>query len=61
MQLEVPKWNLEVHDVMNNQKIMEQSVVGDSYILDLSALNPGIYAVRAIIGDKVATRKIHKN
>ncbi len=58
---EVPKWNLEVHDVMNNQKIMEQSVVGDSYILDLSALNPGIYAVRAIIGDKVATRKIHKN
>lgn len=58
--MEVPEWTLEVHDAMNNQKIMEINVVGYSYILDMSAFKPGIYAVRAIGGGKVSTGKIYK-
>ena len=58
---EVPNWSLDVHNAITSQKIVEQKVVGDSYILDMSALVPGIYTVRAVMGDKVATGKIYKH
>lgn len=58
---EVPNWSLDVHNAITSQKIVEQKVIGDSYILDLSGLNPGIYAVRAIVGDKISTGKIYKH
>lgn len=57
---EVSKWNLEVHNALSTQKIKECSVVGDSYVLDVSALNPGIYVITAIIGGKKYTEKIIK-
>lgn len=58
---DVPKWSLDVQNAITSQKVVEQKVVGDSYILDMSAFDPGIYAVRAVIGNKVATGKIYKH
>ena len=58
---DVPKWSLDVQNAITSQKVVEQKVVGDSYILDMSAFDPGIYAVRAVIDDKVATGKIYKH
>lgn len=57
---DIPKWNIEVHNAMNVQKIIEYNVVGENYTLDLSAFNPGIYIISAIIGDNVYTGKICK-
>lgn len=57
---DVPKWSLKIHNAITSQKIKEVNVVGDSYMLDMSALNPGIYAVRAIMGAHVLSGKIYK-
>jgi len=58
---DVPKWSLKIHNAITSQKIKEVNVVGDSYMLDMSALNPGIYAVRAIMGGHVLSGKIFKH
>lgn len=57
---EVPNWSLEVYNAMSTQKIKECKVVGSSYMLDISALNSGIYIITAIMGDKKYTEKIIK-
>ncbi len=57
---EAPNWSLEVHNAMSTQKIKECKVVGSSYMLDMSALNSGIYIITAIMGDKKYTEKIIK-
>lgn len=57
---DVHKWSIKVHNAMNSQKVLEHNVVGDSYVLNMTSLNPGIYVVSAIIGDKVYTGKICK-
>ena len=57
---EATNWSLELRNVMNSQKMMEQNVVGNSYILDMSTMNSGIYVVTARIGEKVYSGKICK-
>lgn len=53
-------WIIEVYNVMNSRKIMERNVIGTSYLLDTSALPPGIYVLRAIINGKIYEEKIQK-
>lgn len=51
-------WTLEIYDAMGLNKVMQTHVTGNSYVLDMSAMRSGIYAVRAQYRGKVYSGKL---
>ena len=52
-------WTLEVYESAKAELTTTQKVEGLSCTLDTSRWKPGIYIVRAIIGDETLTEKIN--
>ena len=51
-------WTLEVYNATTGEKVFSQEVDGTNYTIDTTGWRPGVYVVRAIIGDEVLNEKI---
>ena len=51
-------WKLEVYNSTNGNKVFSQEVDGESFVIDTTGWDPGIYIVKAYIGDEVLSEKI---
>ncbi len=51
-------WKLEVYNSTNGNKVFSQEVEGESFVIDTTGWDPGIYIVKAYIGDEVLSEKI---
>ena len=58
-QVENVNWTLEVYESTKAELTASQKVEGLSCTLDTSRWKPGIYIVRALIGDETLTEKIN--
>ena len=53
-------WVLEVYNATTGEKVFSQEVDG-TYIIDTTGWKPGVYVVRAVIGDEVLNEKVIVN
>ena len=51
-------WTLEVNNATTGEKVFDQEVDGTNYTIDTTGWRPGVYIVRAIIGDEVLNEKV---
>ena len=51
-------WTLEVYNSTTGEKVFCEKVDGSNYAIDTTGWKPGVYIVRAIIGDEVLNEKI---
>lgn len=51
-------WSLEVYKATTGKKIFGQEIEGTSYSLDTTGWEPGVYIVKATIGDQELTEKV---
>lgn len=51
-------WKIEVYNGTTGEKVFSQDISGTSYSIDTTGWKPGIYIVRAIIGDIILNEKI---
>ena len=54
-------WTLEVYNATTGEKVFSQEVDGTNYIIDTTGWKPGVYVVRAVIGDEVLNEKVVVN
>jgi hypothetical protein len=54
-------WVLEVYNATTGEKVFSQEVDGTNYIIDTTGWKPGVYVVRAVIGDEVLNEKVIVN
>ncbi|MCM1504518.1 MAG: T9SS type A sorting domain-containing protein [Muribaculum sp.] len=55
---EEPDWSVEVVDVLTNERKAVRNVKGTDTVIDTSGWKAGVYAVRALVGDKVFVEKV---
>ena len=55
---EFQTWTLEVYNATTGEKVFCQEVDGTNYIIETMGWKPGVYIVRAIIGDEVLNEKV---
>lgn len=56
---DIVNWNLEIYDTSYGNKVCDvKNLVNTTYQLNTSGWTPGLYVVRAVIGDEVLTEKI---
>ena len=58
---EPQQWTLEVFSATTGEKVFSQEVDGTNYIIDTTGWKPGVYVVRAVIGDEVLNEKVVVN
>ena len=58
---EPQQWTLEVFSATTGEKVFSQTVEGSSFTIDTTGWKPGVYVVRAIIGDEVLNEKVVVN
>ena len=58
---EPQQWTLEVFSATTGEKVFSQEVDGTNYIIDTTSWKPGVYVVRAVIGDEVLNEKVVVN
>ena len=58
---ETQTWTLEVYNATTGEKVFSQEVDGTNYIIDTTGWKPGVYVVRAVIGDEVLNEKVVVN
>lgn len=51
-------WNLEVVNATTGKMVFSQEIEGSSFILDSTGWEPGIYIVKATIGDEMLIEKV---
>ena len=51
-------WMLEVYNATTGEKVFSREVEGTSFTIDTTGWKPGVYVVRAIIGDEVLNEKV---
>ena len=54
-------WTLEVYTATTGEKVFSQTVEGSSFTIDTTSWKPGVYVVRAVIGDEVLNEKVVVN
>ena len=54
-------WTLEVFSATTGEKVFSQTVEGSSFTIDTTSWKPGVYVVRAVIGDEVLNEKVVVN
>ena len=54
-------WTLEVYTATMGEKVFSQTVEGSSFTIDTTSWKPGVYVVRAVIGDEVLNEKVVVN
>lgn len=47
-----------VVDLVSGSTLLKEKIVGEKYVLDLSSLNKGLYAIQVSIGNKANSKKI---
>ncbi len=52
------EWTLEVYNATTGEKVFGQKVEGSLFTVDTTGWKPGVYVVRAIVGDEVLTEKV---
>lgn len=55
---ETSVWTLEVYNATTGEKVFSREVEGPSFTIDTTGWKPGVYVVRAIIGDEVLNEKV---
>lgn len=56
---DIVNWNLEIYDTSYGNKVCDvKNLINTTYQLNTSGWIPGLYVVRAVIGDEVLTEKI---
>ena len=55
---EMAVWTLEVYNATTGEKVFGKEIEGTSFTIDTTGWKPGVYVVRAIIGDEVLTEKV---
>ena len=58
---EPQEWTLEVFSATTGEKVFSQTVEGSSFTIDTTSWKPGVYVVRAVIGDEVLNEKVVVN
>ena len=51
-------WTLEVYNATTGEKVFSREVEGTSFTIDTTGWKPGVYVVRAVIGDEVLNEKV---
>ena len=51
-------WTLEVYNATTGEKVFSHEVKGSSFTIDTTDWRPGVYIVRAVIGDEVLSEKV---
>lgn len=51
-------WKIEVFSALSGEKVFEEKITGKSYIIDTTGWKPGIYVIRATIGNEVLNEKV---
>lgn len=52
------KWTLESYNATTGEKVFGMSVEGTDYSINTTGWKPGVYVVRAIIGNDVLSEKV---
>ena len=55
---ETPVWTLEVYNATTGEKVFGKEIEGTSFTIDTTGWKPGVYVVRAVIGDEVLNEKV---
>jgi len=55
---EIGTWTLEVYNATTGEKVICQEVEGSDFTIETTGWKPGIYIVRAIIGDEILNEKV---
>ena len=55
---EIGTWTLEVYNATTGEKVFGKEIEGTSFTIDTTGWRPGVYVVKAIIGDEVLTEKV---
>ena len=55
---EMAVWTLEVYNATTGEKVFGKEIEGTSFTIDTTGWKPGVYVVRAIIGDEVLNEKV---
>lgn len=55
---EIGTWTLEVYNATTGEKVFCQEVEGSDFTVDTTGWKPGIYIVRATIGDEILNEKV---
>ena len=58
---ETQTWMLEVYNATTGEKVFSQEVDGTTFTIDTTGWKPGVYVVRAVIGDEVLNEKVVVN
>ena len=53
-----PTWMLEVYNAATGEKMYSEKVTDTSLAIDTTGWKPGVYIVRAVVGDEVLTEKV---
>lgn len=51
-------WKMEVYNASTGKIVFSQTIEGATYKLETTGLPPGVYIVRAIIGDEILSEKV---
>lgn len=57
----IPKidtWTLEVYHAGTGKKIFSKEVSGTTYTIDTTGWEPGVYIIKAIIGEETLSEKV---
>ena len=58
---EPQQWTLEVFSATTGEKVFSQTVERSSFTIDTTSWKPGVYVVRAVIGNEVLNEKVVVN
>ena len=51
-------WKIDIYNAKTGEKVFSQNITGSSYSIDTTGWTPGVYFIRATIGDVILSRKI---
>ena len=51
-------WTLEVYDATTGRMTFSQKVEGSTFTIDTTSWEPGVYIIKAIVGDEVLSEKV---
>lgn len=55
---ETSVWTLEVYNATTGEKVFGKEIEGTSFTIDTTGWKPGVYVVKAVIGDEVLNEKV---
>ena len=51
------KWTLDVYNASTGKKVFGKKISGTFYTIDTTGWEPGVYIIKAIIGEEVLSEK----